>query len=204
MTNPYLKQAALTGPVEIIAILDRSGSMTAIQLEAIGGFNKFLADQQAAPGEATMTLVLFDDHYEVPVQDTPVKSVAPLTMETFVPRGMTALNDAIGRTLTSLVARSPERAIVVILTDGMENASREFQQPQVKSLIEQVRAKGYQVVYLAANQDAFQVGAGLGVLRSATANFAATGAGVTKAYNMASSTTLDYRSGGSGDLAEHK
>lgn len=195
--NAYVKSAT---PVEIVAILDRSGSMSAIWHDAIGGFNTFLKKQQEEPGEALMTMVLFDDHYEVPVKATPLKDVLPLTDQTYVPRGMTALNDAIGRSLSELFSRNPERAIVVVLTDGQENASREYTSDKVKDLIKQAQDKNYQVVYLAANQDAFAVGGSLGVARSATKNFVATGAGVRTAYSTASLSTSNYRAGGTGEV----
>ena len=180
-------------PVEIVVIADRSGSMASIKNDAIGGFNTFLEEQKAVKGEANLTLVLFDDKYEVPVDAQPIKSVEPLTEKTFVPRGMTAMNDAIGRALTVLEAKAPEKVIVCILTDGHENASREFNTTQVKGLITKAEGRGWQVVYLAANQDAFAVGATLGVNPNLVQNFAATGAGITKAYANLSVTTRSYR-----------
>lgn len=187
-------------PVEIVAIIDRSGSMAEIQSDAIGGFNAFLEKQKQLPGEATLTLTLFDHEYLTPVAAAPLQTVEPLTDQTFVPRGTTALYDAIGRTLTDLLARSPQRAIVVILTDGIENASREFGRDQVKDLITRAQDKGYQVLYLAANQDAFRAGAQIGVVRSATMNFDYTGAGVRAAMNTATASAVNYRAGGTGEI----
>lgn len=195
--NAYVKQAV---PVEIVAILDRSGSMSSIVDDAIGGFNTFLKAQQDAPGEATLSLVLFDDQYEQPVVNANIQDVLPLTHETFVPRGMTALHDAIGRTLTGLFARNPKRAIITILTDGLENASREYMAPRIKELLKQAEDKGWSVVYLAANQDAFAVGGALGVKATNTANFTFDSVGVTRAYASANASTLDYRAGGTGEV----
>lgn len=187
-------------PVEIVAIIDRSGSMREIQADAIGGFNAFLEKQKQLPGEAVLTLALFDHEYLTPVTAAPLQTVEPLTDQTFVPRGTTALYDAIGRTLTDLLARSPQRAIVVILTDGAENASREFNRAQAKDLINRAQDKGYQVLYLAANQDAFQTGAQIGVLQSATMNFDYTGAGVRSVMRTATASAADYRAGGTGEI----
>lgn len=187
-------------PVEIVAIVDRSGSMGAIRDDAIGGFNTFLEQQKQLPGEAILSLVLFDHVYTVPVDAAPLATVEPLTTATFVPRGTTALYDAIGRALTALLARSPERAVVVILTDGAENDSKEFNLARSRELISQAQDKGYQVLYLAANQDAFEVGGQLNVMRSATMNFDHTGAGVRSAMSAATASATNYRAGGTGEI----
>lgn len=192
--KPDNKPAVNPNKVEILAILDRSGSMSAVLNDAIGGFNKFLADQQALPGEASMTMVLFDTEYLSPVIDTELHRVNPLNEQTFVPRGMTALHDAMGRGLTELLARSPAKAIIVVLTDGEENASKEFDAAQVKRLSEQCKEKGYEIVYLAANQDAIKVGAKLGVTRAF--NYKDDGAGTQSAYNTLSAATTNYRTNG--------
>lgn len=184
---------AVAEPVEIVVIADRSGSMESIRDDAIGGFNAFLEEQKKVEGEANLTLVLFDDKYEVPVDAMPLADVYPLTKATFVPRGMTAMNDAIGRALTALEAKNPAKAIICILTDGMENASREFDANQVKKLVTAAENRGWRVIYLAANQDAFAVGARMGVLPQNSQNFAATGAGVQSAYGSLSRSTSDYR-----------
>lgn len=180
-------------PVEIVAILDRSGSMGMLVEDAIGGFNTFLKEQQALPGEALMTLVLFDTQYEVLYSTTPIKGVPELTRQTYLPAGMTAMNDAIGRALVALEARSPEKAVVCILTDGLENASREFDTAQVKAKIEAAQKRGWEVVYLAANQDAFATGASYGINPAATSNFVASGAGVRTATATLSAEVTRYR-----------
>lgn len=180
-------------PVEIVVIADRSGSMSSIKDDAIGGFNTFLSEQQALKGAANLTLVLFDNEYQVAVDSIPVKEVKPLDGSTFVPRGSTAMNDAIGRALSALEAKNPKRAIVCILTDGFENSSREFTTSQVKEKIKAAEDKGYQVVYLAANQDAFAVGSTLGIAAGSTVNFAATASGVRDAYKNVSLMSTSYR-----------
>lgn len=183
------------GPVEIVVIADRSGSMATIADDAIGGFNTFLKEQQGVDGEANLTLVLFDDQYEVPVKQQPIREVKPLTNATYVPRGTTAMNDAICRAINDLNAVNPAKAIVCILTDGYENASREHSAADVKSRIQAAEARGWQVVYLAANQDAFAVGATLGVLKGNTQNIAATPDGIRTAYMSMSTRASSYRTG---------
>ena len=89
------------GLTDIVCVIDRSGSMDSIRTDAIGGFNAFLKDQQAEPGEARLTLVLFDHEYLIPYENVPLPDVPPLDGTTYVPRGRTALNDAVGRAITT-------------------------------------------------------------------------------------------------------
>lgn len=183
---------------EILAIVDRSGSMHSIVADAIGGYNAFLADQQAVEGEARLSLVLFDDHYEVPYAGLAIGEALPLTHQTFVPRGGTALLDAIGRTLSEQGARIEaegwaDKVIVTILTDGGENMSREFTTPLIQDMVKDAEAKGWSFVFLAANQDAFATGAMYGFNPAHTQGFAATGVGVQAAYATISNTTRTLR-----------
>lgn len=186
--------------VEIVCIVDRSGSMSNIKTDAIGGFNQFLAAQQALPGEANFTLVLFDDRYETPQNAIDLKAAEPMTDATFVPRGGTALFDAVGRTIDALGQRftlsdvKPEKVIVAILTDGEENSSREYTQSRISGMIRHQESKyGWEFIFLAANQDAFAAGAQLGIKLQNTANFAATGQGVRDAYAATSCLVGNYR-----------
>ena len=156
---------------EITLILDRSGSMQTIASDAIGGFNAFLAAQRREPGSDTtrLTLVLFDDQYEVPYKSIPLPEVPDLTAATFLPRGSTALLDAIGRTLAkmtrSFAARpaetKPGKVIIAILTDGHENASHEYTQLHIADLISEKRAQSWEFIFLAADQDAIATAAAL-------------------------------------------
>jgi Mg-chelatase subunit ChlD len=184
---------------EIIAIIDRSGSMQTIVNDAIGGFNTFLADQKTVPGEARMTTVLFDHEYTLLGAGKPLSEASPLTTATFVPRGNTALLDAIGRTLNDQGARIAadkwaDKVIVCILTDGGENASREFTQPKVKEMIQHAEAHGWSFVFLAANQDAFATGAMYGINAANTFAFQANAAGTQAAYTSMSTATRSLRS----------
>jgi len=190
MTKKYVKSSQ--EPVEILVVADRSGSMASIKEDAIGGFNTFLKEQQQVEGEANLTLVLFDDQYEVPVTSTPVGDVLPLTESTYVPRGMTALNDAIGKAVNTLKEKNPTHAIICILTDGMENASKEYTNASVKDLMKEAEKKDWEVVYLAANQDAFKEGVMRGITNNI--NFAATSKGISDAYTNMSVTASTYRS----------
>lgn len=185
---------------EIIGILDRSGSMASTVDDAIGGWNTFIAEQQAVEGEARVSLVLFDNQYEVVYAGKPIAEVVELTRQTFVPRGSTALLDAIGRSVSEQGARIAgegwaDKTIVCILTDGQENSSREFSAEKVKALVTEHEAKDWAFVYLAANQDAFATGAGLGISTAHTRGYVSDAAGTSKAFGDMSGITRGIRGG---------
>ncbi len=187
---------------EIICVIDRSGSMASIKDDAIGGFNTFLEDQKKLPGNATLTYAQFDTEYEIVYENKPLQEVPLLDDKTFVPRGATALLDAVGRTINSVGQRldkmnkdsKPSKIVVAILTDGEENSSREFKKDQIKQLVEQQRSKySWEFIFLAANQDAFAEGISLGMKGADTISFAATGNGIKKAYKGMTQTVASYR-----------
>lgn len=163
----------LAARTHIAIVLDRSGSMDSIRDDVVGGFNAFLTSQQAVEGEATLTLVQFDsqDPYEVLFDHAPLDAVRALGPQDFVPRGCTPLLDAVGRTLLAtelwLAQQSadtrPEQTIFVVITDGQENASREFNLARVRSLIQAKEALGWQVVFLSADLGAFNEAGDLGI-----------------------------------------
>jgi hypothetical protein len=171
---------------EIAFILDRSGSMGSQLEPAISGFNRFLRDQQETPGEARFTLVLFDDRYEVPCNAIPIAEVVDLDTTTFVPRGSTALLDAIGRTIEELGARlsatpeaeRPAQVIVAILTDGHENASHDFSLRKVSDLIAQQRdVYKWQFFFLGADQDAIATAATMNIDANSSMRFSSSAQG---------------------------
>ena len=161
MTDPNL--------THIYFLLDRSGSMQSIVEDTVGGFDAFIAEQRQGSGECRVTLAQFDDDYEEVYADLPVADVPSLVLQ---PRGTTALLDSVarlindaGRRLEALPEdRRPGTVIVGIMTDGLENASREWTHPQVKQLIErQTNDYQWQFLYLGADQDAVEVGMSIGV-----------------------------------------
>ncbi|MBJ7327424.1 MAG: VWA domain-containing protein [Chthoniobacterales bacterium] len=167
---------------EIAFILDRSGSMKKQLGATISGFNHFLSDQRETPGLARFTLVLFDDCYEVPYASIPINEVVDLDRRSFVPRGTTALLDAVARTIDELRARlmvrpesqRPGQVIVAILTDGLENASQHFTHREVSERIAHQRdVCQWQFFFLGANQDAIATAAAMNIHSHAAMNFAA-------------------------------
>jgi Mg-chelatase subunit ChlD len=186
--------------VEIACIIDRSASMGKIRGSAVAGFNEFLNGQKAIPGEAKVSLALFDHEYLLPFDAVDIKSVPELTMETYVPRGNTAMYDAIGRMVTDIGMRldltqeKPDKVLVVILTDGEENASSRYSKEQIAEMIKHQEEKySWEFIFLAANQDAFAAGRALNIKMANTQNFLATAEGTRGAYANASKSVSAYR-----------
>ena len=196
---------------DLSLVLDRSGSMEAVRADTIGGFNAFLSDQQKnGTGTATITLAQFDDIYEVVYRAIALADAAPLTADTFVPRGSTALLDAIGKTIdetgTRLAAlpeaERPDKVIFVILTDGEENASRHFTMKQISEKIRHQRdTYGWEFVFLGANQDAIATAAQIGVSRDAALSYAYDGKGVMDAMETVSENVRGMRSKAQGGFS---
>ena len=185
---------------EIVCVIDRSGSMEYVVSDAIGGFNNFISEQQAIPGEAKLTLVLFDDQYEVVHDRIDLQSVPKLTSSLYFARGMTAMFDAIGKAIDNIgiqLTNDPEpvdKVIFVILTDGVENASLEYTKEKIAEMIKhQETVYSWEFIFLAANQDAFAVGAGLNIKGSNTMNYVGTADGTRAAYSSVSNMTSSHR-----------
>jgi hypothetical protein len=176
-------------------VLDRSGSMESVKDDTIGGFNHFLSEQKTVAGKATITLVQFDDRYEYILKMTDIAVAKPLDDKTFVPRGWTALFDAIGRCIDETGAAlsklpesdRPERVIFVILTDGMENASRQYNRESIEDRISHQRdVYKWQFVFLGANQDAISSATSIGIAAKASMTYAQTTVGTRDAYRALS------------------
>ena len=193
---------------EIAFILDRSGSMQALAPAAIAGFNQFLADQQSAPGQARITVVLFDNEYLAHVDQVPISEMIPLDSTTFVPRGSTALLDAIGRTVDELGKRlsetpeeqRPGKVIVGILTDGQENASHQYSWGDVsKRIRHQTEKYGWEFLFLGANQDAIATCAHLNIATQNAATWAADETGARSSTAALSRKTRSLRAMNAGN-----
>ena len=169
---------------DITVVIDRSGSMHSCRADAEGGFNAFVAAQAALPGEALLTLVQFDTEYEFVHRGVPIKQVPPYSL---VPRGGTALYDAVGRAILETGARlaampeaqRPGLVLFAIITDGEENSSREISDARLKEMIEHQTAQyAWQFSYLGANQDAIMAAAKMGIAPGAAMNYAVRNSGV--------------------------
>jgi hypothetical protein len=185
---------------EILVITDRSGSMAAIAKDVIGGYNTFIEDQKKVPGEAKVTFTQFDTDYEVVYAGKTLTDVPMLDHNTFVPRGGTALLDAIGRTLNEQGQRIAtedwaDLVIVCIITDGEENSSREFTRERIQEMTAHAEKNGWKFIYIGANQNSFQVAQGLGMKQAITANYVANAAGTAEAYRGVTASVTSLRSG---------
>lgn len=180
----------------ITVILDRSGSMETIREATISGFNEFLHGQKQVPGEAVISLFQFDDVFDTVYADKALWNAPPLTRETFVPRNWTALYDAIGRAM-GIIDYKPkaEKNIVLIVTDGQENASKEFKSQNVRHLIKIRQDKGWQFVFLGSNQDAILSARGLGINVDNAMTFANNTRGITASFTSTGANAAAYRSG---------
>jgi len=192
-----------TNLTELVFILDRSGSMSGLESDTIGGFNSMLTKQQAEPGQCRITTVLFDNHYELLHDRIDIKAVNPITSQQYYARGTTALFDAIGMTINKIDAVQNQTAeeyraqkvLFMITTDGMENASQEFNREKVKALIEHHKEKNnWEFIFLGANIDAAEVAGSIGIGANRTQSFHNDSAGISLNFGSLSKVVKSYRS----------
>lgn len=199
------------GYTHISVILDRTGSMEPIRDDIIGGFNTFLEDQRQLPGMASLTLVQFDSEnpYEVVHHFTLLEAVPPLSRTTYVPRAATPLLDAIGRgindldtTLAAMAdAERPEHVVVIIITDGQENSSKEFRKDTiVKMITERQKRWGWQFAFLSADLDSINDAMTYGMHEAAIIAYDKSSQGVGDVMKSSSSRIADLRSGLSSNI----
>jgi uncharacterized protein YegL len=190
------------GLTEMVFILDRSGSMSGLESDTIGGYNAMLAKQQKEPGEAVITTVLFDDHFELLHDRINLRGVAPITDKEYYVRGSTALLDAVGKTINKIgnaqkhtaEDERAEHVMFVITTDGMENASREFDYEKVRRMIEHQKSKyGWVFIFLGANIDAIATAERFGISQVWATNYNADSAGTLLNFEVISETVSCIR-----------
>jgi uncharacterized protein YegL len=183
----------------IVALLDRSGSMQVVQGDTIGGFNTFVEEQKKVPGEATLTLVQFSDKCETTFADVPLNHVAPLNVETYKPSGWTALNDALAKTVHDVGSKlsvkpekeRPSKVIVLVMTDGAENSSKEFVGQhglkKLSSMVTHQKEKyNWEFVFIGANIDAFAAASHYGIGVGQTINYTSDSFGQQNAFKSLS------------------
>lgn len=187
----------------IALILDRTGSMQSIKDDVIGGFNQFVKEQQEEKGEATMLMAQFDsqDPYEVIYDMKDIQDVEELTDKTYVPRGSTPLLDAIGRGINDVAEKigkmakrsQPAKVILAVMTDGAENASREFNLKTIKKMVEEKQKDGWQFAFLGANLDSFGEAGSMGMAQGTAMNYDHSALGTKQAYTSMSQAISSYR-----------
>ena len=187
---------------ELVFILDRSGSMSGLEADTIGGFNAMLEKQKKEPGEALVSTVLFDNESQVIHDRVPVREVAPLTDRDYTVGGCTALLDAVGEAICHIgnihkYARPedvPEHTLFVITTDGMENASRRYDSGQVKEMIRRQKEKySWEFLFLGANIDAVETARRVGISEDRAVNYHADSAGTRLNYEVLSRAITKVR-----------
>jgi len=180
-----------SGRDEIVCIVDRSGSMGSMQVEAQGGINAFIEEQRKV-GEANLTIVEFDNFINVVCDKVDINESVEYKLE---PRGMTALLDAIGTVVGDKEKYSSKtgKTIVVVMTDGAENASKEWSKDKISTLINERKEDGWEFLFLAAGQDAISVGQAYGFDKDSTVTFANNSMGAMHATNVASAYTSNLR-----------
>ncbi len=188
---------------ELVFILDRSGSMSGLESDTIGGFNSMIEKQKKEPGDALVSTVLFDDRSEVLHDRIPLQEVPKMTDRDYYVRGCTALIDAIGGAVHHIsnihkYAREediPEKTVFIITTDGMENASRQYSSREVKKMIEQKQESGWEFLFVGANIDAVETAGKIGIREERAVNYMADKTGTSILYESVSSAVRKMRAG---------
>ena len=187
---------------ELVFILDKSGSMASLEQDTIGGFNAMIEKQKKLDGECIVSCVLFDNGQKVVYDRVPLSEVRPMTEEDYTAGGCTALVDALGKSVKYIgnihkhlrEEDIPEHTVFVITTDGMENASREYSSDKVKKMVSKKTEKnGWEFLYLAANIDAVETGAAIGIKSGRSVNYKCDAKGTGLLYETVSNAIMGMR-----------
>ena len=191
--------------LELVFIIDRSGSMSRLESDTIGGFNSVIEKQkQLESKDVFVSTVLFDDRTEVLYNRVLIKDVKPMNQEMYYVRGTTALLDAVGGAIDHIKkvhdflgdVDRPSKTMFVITTDGLENASTTYTYAKVSSLISQQTELGWEFIYLGANVDAYREAKSMGIKESHATNFMHDNQGVKMMYDSAEEAIRNIRTGG--------
>ena len=192
---------------EIVFVIDKSGSMSHLAGDTIGGFNGFIESQKTIDGKATLTTVLFDTSWKILHDGVDLREVKSMTNSDYVAGGGTAMLDAIGEIINRVQDRhdelgteKPEEVLFVITTDGEENSSRKFTKSQIEKMIKhQTNGHGWKFMFLGANMDAVKEASSIGISIDWATNYTYTAKGVYDAYTTLSNTACSMRTVGLDD-----
>ena len=180
-----MKNKTRNNEMDVVFLLDRSGSMGGIEKDTIGGYNSYIDSQRGK--NVKVTTVLFDDKYEILHNREDIDSIKKLTNKDYYVRGCTALLDAIGKTIREMEDKNPYKVIFIITTDGYENASTKYNKSQIKELISV--HKDWKFMYIGADIDSYSEGRSLGIKDEFIANYKKTDRGISKLYNALSTVS---------------
>jgi uncharacterized protein YegL len=198
------------GLTELVFILDKSGSMSGLETDTIGGYNSMLKKQQAIEGECRITTVLFNNNYELLHDRIDIKAISPITEKEYQVGGSTALLDAIGMTIHKIGNAQKhtaedyraEKVMFAIITDGEENSSREYSAEKVKAMIERQKTKyGWEFIFLGANIDAVQTAGRFGINPDRAMDYLADSEGTELNFKVMASAVAMFREAGIVDEA---
>lgn len=193
------------GLTELVFVLDKSGSMSGLEADTIGGYNSMLVKQQAVEGECHITTVLFDNNYELLHDRIDIKAVSPITDKEYQVGGSTALLDAIGRTIHKIGNAQrhtaddyrAEKMMFVIITDGEENSSREYTSDKIKAQIEHQKTKyGWEFIFLGANIDAVQTAERFGISADRAIDYVPDSVGTNLNFKVMAEAVVRFRESG--------
>lgn len=176
--------------LDLIFLIDKSGSMYGSEEDIVGGFNSFVAKEKSKEFDTKVTTILFDHEYKVLYKRKPVHDVRELTREDYQVRGSTALLDAIGRTIVDFDKEITNKVLFVIMTDGMENSSVEFSKSQIKNMINN---HGWEFIFIGADIDSYKESANIGIEKSRTANYKKSKEGFERLYCSVADATDHMR-----------
>lgn len=187
---------------ELVLILDKSGSMSGLEKDTIGGYNSMLEQQRKVDGECVITTVLFDNHYELLHDRIDIRAIQPITAKEYFVGGSTALLDAIGKTIHKIgtVQKNTtedyraEKVMFVIITDGEENASRHYSSMQIREMIQRQKERyGWEFIFLGANIDAVETAGRFGIDADRAVDYVPDGEGTELNFRMMSETVATFR-----------
>ena len=191
------------GLTELVFIVDKSGSMSGLESDTIGGFNSMLKEQQGVAGEAVVTTVLFSDRVKLLHDRLDIQAVAPLTDEDYSVGGNTALLDALGAAMHKVKESRrnmrkeflPEKVMFVFITDGEENASRHYTAKMIRERIEKFRKMGWEFIFFGANMDSVTQAGTLGISADRAFDYFSDSVGTRSAYSEISAISSAIRTG---------